>query len=598
MCRQQLTGLLADRYDIHDPAAVQTLLGSVVWQRLASGDVLPAADRVSPRIWLVVLGGLRVRRAGSPRQPSAVDDVLAGGLVGDDPASTVVATRDTLLAGLPVTQLHRLAVSVPELLVAGPTSIHGPAGRPDQRATVLAVVVAPELDLRYVVSRLATGLETLGAVQALWPARVDALLSSPGISQSERGEVGDLEVARLLGDIERSVASVVLEVGGTPDAWARRALAAADRVVVVAPADGDVGSDRVVRRVVDFAPLSIPRHLVLLWRGGDVPAETTVRLDATGCQYAHHAEHEAFRDVVRIARVLSGRARGLVLSGGGARGFAHLGVHRALDELGIEVDVYVGSSVGSPLAAGMADGIAPDQLEPLIQRLFARVLDYTVPVVALTSGRRIAAATVQVFGERHIEDLRRGFACVSTDLTTARPHVHHRGPITHAIRASCAIPGIMPPVPHEGHLLVDGGVTNNLPVDVLRELSPAGEVIAVDVVPSSGPRAREDYGLWVDGLRALRRRVRQGRTHPELATTIMRALTVASDQRRDGAARSAADCHLQLDLRGVSMLDFGAVSTVARRGYDQAMPVLERWLASRSTGHGGGEDAHGAHDAA
>jgi predicted acylesterase/phospholipase RssA len=55
----------------------------------------------------------------------------------------------------------------------------------------------------------------------------------------------------------------------------------------------------------------------------------------------------------------------------------------------------------------------------------------------------------------------------------------------------------MPPVPHEGHLLVDGGVTNNLPVDVLRDLSPCGEVIAVDVVPASGPRAREDYGLWV-----------------------------------------------------------------------------------------------------
>jgi predicted acylesterase/phospholipase RssA len=369
-------------------------------------------------------------------------------------------------------------------------------------------------------------------------------------------------------------------------------------VVVVAPAAGDVGSDRAVRRVVDFAPLTIPRHLVLLWRGDDAPTETTIRLDETGCQFAHHAGHDAVRDIARAARVLSGRGRGLVLSGGGARGFAHLGVHRALDELGIEVDVYAGSSIGSPLAATMADEIAPDQLEPLIQRLFAKVLDYTVPVVALTSGRRIAAATVQVFGERHIEDLRRGFVCVSTDLTTARPHVHDRGPIVHAIRASCAIPGIMPPVPHEGHLLVDGGVTDNLPVDVLRDLSPAGEVIAVDVVPSSGPRAREDYGLWVDGLRALRRRVRHGRTHPQLATTIMRALTVASDQRRNGGAKSSADCHLELDLRGVSMLDFGAVRTVAQRGYDQAMPALESWLTSRSSGHAAGEDARGAHDVA
>jgi hypothetical protein len=351
---------------------------------------------------MVVLGGLRVRRAGSPQHPATVAEVVAGGLVRDDlvPPTTVTATRDTLLAGFPVTQLHRLAASAPELLVAAPTPILGPATSPDRRATVIAVVVAPELDRRYVVSRLAAGLEPLGPVEVLWSARVDALLSSPGIAQSERGEPGDLEVARLLGDIERAMTSVVLEVSGTPDAWARRALAAADRVVVVAPAAGDVGSDRAVRRVVDFAPLTIPRHLVLLWRGDDAPTETTIRLDETGCQFAHHAGHDAVRDIARAARVLSGRGRGLVLSGGGARGFAHLGVHRALDELGIEVDVYAGSSIGSPLAATMADGIAPDQLEPLIERLFAKVLDYTVPVVALTSGRRIAAATVQVFGER------------------------------------------------------------------------------------------------------------------------------------------------------------------------------------------------------
>ncbi len=591
--------MLADLHGVHDATDLRELEGSVVWRRIMSGHVPQVAEPGSPRIWMVVFGGLRVQGPGSPGQPPTIEEIGPGGIVHEDRVGWpgVVAVRDTLIAGFPPTQLHRLAATAPELFVAGSMPIVRPTRAHDRRASVIAVVVAAELDRRYVVSRLAAGLEPLGHVEVLWPARVDVRLSRPGIAQSERGEVGDLAVARLLCDLERSAESVVLEVGAQPDAWSRRALAAADRVAVVAPGDGTPGSDEAVRRVVDFAPPSIPRHLVLLWRDVGVPTGTAVRLDATGCQYAHHVEQNAFRDVVRVTRLLCGRGRGLVLSGGGARGFAHLGVHRALHELGIEVDVFAGSSIGSPLAATMADGMTPDQLEPLIERLFARVLDYTVPVVALTSGRRIAAASAQVFGERDIEDLRRGFVCVSTDLTTARPHVHHRGSIVHAIRSSCAIPGVMPPVPHEGHLLVDGGVTNNLPVDLMRELSPGGEVIAVDVVPPSGPRAREDYGLWVSGIRALHHRVRHGRTLPAVATTIMRALTVASDQQRNVGAGSSADCHLEMDLRGVSMLDFGAVRSVAQRGYDQAMPALEGWLASRRSGGRGEEDDHGALDA-
>lgn len=599
-CRDQLTGLLAAQYGVHSSADLGALLGSVVWRRLMNGDVLVDVEQGTPRIWMVVLGGLRVRRIDQPQWQAALDDVVPGGLVREvrDPATTVVATRDTLLAGFPVTELHRLTAANPQVLMSGLEAFLRPAAEARPGATVIAVTVAPGLDRRYVASRLAAALEALGGAELLWPARIDALLSRQGVSQCERGEPGDLEVARLLGELERApVASVVLELGVAPDAWTRRALAAADRVAVVARAD-DAGPDDTMRRIVDFAPADLPKHLVLLQRGAGAPNGTGRRLDAIGCEWAHHVQPDLFREFVRVARVLCGRGRGLVLSGGGARGFAHLGVHRALHELGIEIDLFAGSSIGSPLAVTMADGIAPDDLEPLIEHQFARVLDYTVPVVALTSGRRITAATAQVFGDRDIEDLHRGFVCVSTDLTTARPHVHRRGPIVHAIRASCAIPGIMPPVPYQGHLLVDGGVTDNLPIDVLRELSPAGEVIAVDVVPLSGPRAREDYGLWIGGLQALRRRVRQGRTLPQLAATIMRALTVASDQRRSWRDGSSADQHLTLDLRGVSMLDFRAVRSVAQRGYEQAMPALERWLESGERVQHGEEDECADHDAA
>jgi predicted acylesterase/phospholipase RssA len=595
---EQLVGALTSLYGIHDPEALRQLVDAARWLRVTSGHVVHPAEDDPPWVLMVVLGHLRVSHANGQGARALIEHVARGRLIRQpvSPQVTVAATRDTLLAGFPPDQLHRLAVAVPELLMPSLTAFPDEQDRQRRHATVLGVVVAPDLDRRFVSSRLASALGTVGRTELLWPERVDALLSSPGIAQREQGESGDLDVARLLDDIQSTSQTVVLEVGSEPDAWSRRALATADRLVVVATPDGALDFGARLRRLLDFTPPGVPQDLLLLRADGRAPTGTAGCLDVTGCQQAHHVDMDEFRDVIRIARVLSGQGRGLVLSGGGARGFAHLGVHRALVELGIEADMFAGSSIGSPLAACMADGIPPQELEELVERLFARVLDYTVPVVSLVSGRRIAAATAQVFGDRCLEDLRRGCVCVSTDLTTARPHVHRLGSIVEVVRASCAIPGIMPPVPHHGHLLVDGGVTNNLPVDVMRDLSPCGDILAVDVVPATGPRARQDFGLWISGIRAARHRIRGRRTFPAMATTIMHALTVASAQRRNGQATAEADCHLQLDLRGVSMLDFGSVRSVAQRGYDQAMPALEKWLDSCGSNHTPGEvddDARG-----
>ncbi len=168
-------------------------------------------------------------------------------------------------------------------------------------------------------------------------------------------------------------------------------------------------------------------------------------------------------DLHRLARLVSGNATGLVLGGGGARGFAHLGVWRALGELGVDVDVIGGASIGAPLGAGMALRVAPDAFVPLAVEMFRDLLDYTVPVVSLVKGARITRNITSFFGGLDVRDLWLPFFCVSTNLTRSRLEVHDRLDLATAIRASVAIPGILPPVPFEGDLLVDGGVLNNLP---------------------------------------------------------------------------------------------------------------------------------------
>jgi predicted acylesterase/phospholipase RssA len=140
----------------------------------------------------------------------------------------------------------------------------------------------------------------------------------------------------------------------------------------------------------------------------------------------------------------------------------------------------------------------------------------------------------------------------------------------------------MPPVPNGEALLIDGGILNNLPIDIARKMSPSGKVVAVDVAPPRGPGAHGDYGLAVSGWKALRSNFGANRSpYPKISAVLMRSMITASMRERDTQVQNnLADCYLDIDIRGVSMLDFDDPAGVARRGYEAAMPQLERWWHS------------------
>jgi NTE family protein/lysophospholipid hydrolase len=131
--------------------------------------------------------------------------------------------------------------------------------------------------------------------------------------------------------------------------------------------------------------------------------------------------------------------------------------------------------------------------------------------------------------------------------------------------------------------LIDGGVLNNLPIDIARQKSAKGIVLAVEVAPPRGPGARGDYGLSVSGWKALRSNFGSNRSpYPRMSAVLMRSMITASMRERDSQVQAhLADYYLDLDIRGVSMLDFNDPAGVARRGYEAAMPQLEQWLRSK-----------------
>jgi predicted acylesterase/phospholipase RssA len=295
-----------------------------------------------------------------------------------------------------------------------------------------------------------------------------------------------------------------------------------------------------------------------------------------------HMRRGSADDVARLGRLASGNGVGLVLSGGGARGFAHLGAHRALLEAGVPVDAVGGCSIGAVIGAAIAIGTPPDRLVDLVQQQFRRLLDYTLPVVSLIKGQRIVASIEATIGDRDITDFWIPYYCVSTNLTRSTLEVHRRGNAARALRASVAIPGILPPVPFDGDLLVDGGVLDNMPFRMMRDDRRIGTVIGIDVAPARGPRAASDYGMSVSGLRALTATARRsGNAYPGVAGVLLRSMLVgAVDNQRQAIADGALDLLVTLDLPGIGLLDFNRVAEVAAAGHRAASPTIETWAGA------------------
>lgn len=286
-------------------------------------------------------------------------------------------------------------------------------------------------------------------------------------------------------------------------------------------------------------------------------------------------------------RILAGRAVGLVLGGGGARGFAHLGVLRALEELGVRVDMIGGTSIGAPLAHLPAQGRDAAECLAVIRSAFRSLFDYTLPIASLLAGYRTTKSIERYARPWNIEDLWLPYYCVSTNITTAQEVIHRRGDLARAVRASVAIPGVFPPVPEGNDLLVDGGVLNNLPIDIMRKINPSGPVIAVDVVPQQGLRARSDYGLGLSGWPIVLGRIIpwQKTQVPSLGATIASSMVIGSQRKRERMRHDGlADLYVSIKASRIRMLQFDAVEEVAKIGYQSSIEPLRQWVESGGLG--------------
>jgi NTE family protein len=362
---------------------------------------------------------------------------------------------------------------------------------------------------------------------------------------------------------------LVLYCGDSPDgAWSRTCLSQADRVFLFARSHCPLPFLHPIRDHLGGLP-----ELVLL-HDRQTPSAGASALPGDMYETHHHLRQGNDEDIARLARCLCGRAVGLVLSGGGARGFAHIGVVKALREAGVPFDYLGGVSMGAIVAAGLAAGWSIEELTERLRAAFVDanpLSDITLPLIALVRGHKVTKLMRAHFGDLRIEDLPRPYFCVSSDLTTGRLHEHRSGYLWRALRASAALPGIMPPVNSHGHLLVDGGVMNNLPVDVMARRR-LGLLVASDVTGEIDFSVRDSrYGerpFW----RLIWQRMRGV---PSIFDLLMRTGTVGSEAQRR-LVRDEADVLFEPPLKGLNPLDWKGFDRAVAEGYAHTSAFIDK----------------------
>jgi predicted acylesterase/phospholipase RssA len=196
------------------------------------------------------------------------------------------------------------------------------------------------------------------------------------------------------------------------------------------------------------------------------------------------------------------------------------------------------------------------------------------------SGRGVARALRGLFDDVQIEDLWSTYVAVCSNLTRGSVAAHSRGPLRKYVRASISVPGLLPPVTDGGELLVDGGVLNNLPADIARDLVGTGAVIAVDVNPQAGLLASEDYGEVLDGWEVAWRRMNpraRPLVMPGIHDLLERMTMLGSIQQAAQTVQATADLYLHPPTDMVPFLDFSAMDVHIQRGYEFARPLVRSW---------------------
>lgn len=550
---------------------------------LPGGAPLFRQGEAADAVYLVASGCLGVFRHedGELEEPILIAEITPGNIVGEmsllsesERTRSVAALRDSEVWRLAradfdaLTTLHHEVLPTLMRYVAARNAVP-PGKRRRQPRTFAILPSGPDVPAARFAVLLASALGRIGnQVQ---------LLGSDSLGQEPEW------FARC----EMESSFVLYRADPTLTPWTELCLRQADCLVVVRSADSDLPTKLPfeIEMARAGAVFHRRRELVLLHEGHEPSPGSTAPLLAGGLYgQHHHVRLDLHADIDRLGRLLTGHAVGLVMAGGGARAFTHIGVVRAMRASGVPIDLIGGTSMGAIVAAGVAARWSDEELVTRFRRSFVDVnplSDYTIPAISLFAGRRVAALLRTAFDEMDIEDLALPFFCVTANLTTSSADVHTVGRLWRWLRASVSIPGVLPPFNQAGEVHVDGGVIDNFPVRAMRRMG-RGMTIGVDIdtggALAAGADAMEPWSAWQFFRRLLWKRD-ETLPIPSIVRILLRSALVASTERAQ-ADRAVADLLIVPPMNHIDLLDWTSFDAAVEVGYRTTMEALDKARAS------------------
>jgi NTE family protein len=547
---------------------------------LPGGMPLFHQGEAADAVYVVASGCLGVFRhddVENPDGPALIAEITPGNIVGEmsllshtQRTRDVAALRDSEVWRLGRESFELLTTHHPEVLPALMRNVAvrnamGPVKRRRQPRTFALLPAGPDVASARFAVLLAAALGRIGdQVQMLG---CESLREEP----------------EWFAQCETANTFVLYRADATLTPWTELCLRQADCLVVVRNVDNDQPTKLPfeIEASQINAVFHRRRELVLLHEGHDPRAGSTAPLLAGGMYgQHHHVRLDLQSDFDRLARLITGHAVGIVMAGGGARAFTHVGVIKALRASGVPIDQAGGTSMGAIVAAGVASRWSDEEMHERFHRAFVTsnpLSDYTLPLISLFRGRRVTALMRTAFDDKEIEDLIMPFFCVTANLTTAKADIHSTGKLWRWLRASVAIPGVLPPFNDAGQVHVDGGVIDNFPVRAMRRLG-RGVTIGVDIdtggALSAGESVGDAWSAWEFFRRLIWKR-QETLPIPSIVRILLRSALVASAERAH-QDREACDLLIVPPMDQFDLLDWTSFDKAIEIGYRATMEALEK----------------------
>jgi NTE family protein len=596
-----LRTILRNHFASDNAEILETIESGAEHIDLPAGGSLFRQGELSDDVYFVLSGRLRALAENATGGKKLLGEIGRGETIGElalftgEPRSaSVVALRDSSVVKVARAVIERAMAKGPQIALSMTRIVIERFRRSERERQ------SPIVPVNVCVLPITSGLDAVGFANSLRSAQNEnnapiVVIAPDDIAGRFGADAADPvwrrhgAVASFIDGIEAQNRAIYLVADERETAWTRFCLQYSDEILLLADADRapDV-SDVEARYLTGETPISIARQTLVLLHKADLRSPTgTVRwLNARQVARHFHIRPELPRDMRRLARIVSGRAIGIVLAGGAAKGFAHIGVIKALEESGIDVDFIGGTSIGAIMGTCLALDLDGEKIATAVHKAFLRhpkgnvTGDYNfIPLVSLIKGRRTHGAMAQAVREAtdadiDMEDAWKTFFVIASNFSRETEAVLSKGNLVRNVIASYAIPGALPPTFIDGEMMFDGSTFNNFPVDVMAQIG-AGKIIGVELASDHGrtfeiDRVPGTFALLRD---ALRPRSKQRYHLPTVPETLFTSSFISS-MSKQRTMRKFADLLFQPSISRVRPLDWKRYDDIVAAGYHHAKEVL------------------------